>query len=362
MPEGFDQSDLWPEGEPDPLAFDEPAAPTAPDVTPSAEPEASPAPAAAPLPAPEPPAAVTEPVPAPASPTGEPGATAPGTEPPQPGAGEPGGTAEAEEDLPWRERFNATRELQRRTANENAALRTQLETIGRSVQSLIAQQEQRAQTMLQLPQTEEFMRRAAEQGFEPEQVRLMQALASEIADQRVAAVQQEMQTSAQQQQAARALDTNRRALDAFRAAHTELTPELGDEMVEVLREVGAIDERGAPLEDIREDILQIALEAATDQNLRFVLRANPMLYETDEGITMARILASLYGTSRAPATTQPSAPSAAPSTEQVDAALRAAHTEPGSSGAPSPAGGPPRDEFDDVLEYAKTAKRSAFTT
>jgi len=353
MPEGFDQSDLWPEGEPDPLAFDEPTTPAAPEVTPSAEPEASPAPVPAPVSAPESPAAVTEPAPAP--PTGEPGEPAGAPEPGEPGQPQLPG-------VDWQGRYTEVRELQRRTADQNTALRDQLEAIGRSVQGLIAQQQQAAQTMLQVPQTDEFMRRAAEQGFEPEQVRLMQALATQIADQRVGGIQQQMQAAAEQQQADQALDANRRAVETFRAAHADLTPELGDEMVQVLQEVGAVDERGAPLEDIREDILQIALEAATNEYLRFVLRANPTLYETDEGMTMARILASLYGTTQAPATTQPSAPPAPPGTEQVDAALRAAHTEPGSSGAPSPAGGPPRDEFDDVLEYAKTAKRSAFTT
>jgi hypothetical protein len=133
----------------------------------------------------------------------------------------------------------------------------------------------------------------------------------------------------------------------FIQAHPDLPTERRPEIARVLHDIGAayfVDPEGNEIPDtvayeqklamgnlktyepLSIDILEIALDAVTNDALGTVLRAFPQLYESDEGMQMARRLASDMSP-------QPAAPTAP--TRDVTKALEDAQTLGGPS-APAP--------------------------
>lgn len=107
--------------------------------------------------------------------------------------------------------------------------------------------------------------------------------------------------------------------------------------------------------ELRIDHLVAAFEAAKDPELRAELRANPQWYDTDEGMAYARRQASL---AKLLNQVQPVTSS---TVEDASAAVAAAETLPASGGTPQAPGGPPRDEFDEVLAYDQAHRKSLFS-
>jgi len=356
----LEAEDLWPAGQPDPLADET-------ETTPPADP-AAPAPEAAGLPLP------VEDQGTPAPPTMGDTPAPEGVQ--EPGAaatpeGQPEGTPEPAQLTIDLARYNELRNLQRITAEERNAAHAEAQKIREAASQLLQhyqQQSQPAQTS-PTPPSPELARLADEMGVDVGQLEQLRRVMASETDERVRTATEQMQQqmlareiASQQSQASvyagAAVDA---AMATFRSAHPDVTPDQGAQMLGFLQEMGVVDERNNPYEpEYTAEHLEIALEAVKNPGLARELIANPVLYETDDGIAIARLQASLHGTLQQGSQASP-APVTTP--EQVDAALAAAHTEPGSSGAPPSASqGPSRDAFDEVLAFDKAEKRSVFTS
>lgn len=325
---------------------DEPAAPAAPPATPAAP--AAPATPAAPA------APAVAPATEPAAPTSLAGDD-PFAEPEEPADPE----APAEPATPAQllaDRFKSAEELEAgyrnlrsmsdRREQENQQLRGMLTEAAR----LIQQGQQPAKPAGPQPLSAELLQLARDRGVDEDTLRIAQAIAAQEADQRVAGVRQEMTAAQQeqvvaqqQQQAAAQAQAN---ILAFRAANPTVDAPTEDAMAEIFTEFD--------LEPRAAENFQIALEAATNPALRTVLRANPVFIDTDEGMALARQLATPQAGPGQPANADPAARAAA---------ARAAHVERG-GGAPRPGSGEgqPKDSWSEVLALTRKdrANDSAF--
>jgi hypothetical protein len=267
-----------------------------------------------------------------------------------------------EEQADWKRRHDALRDTQRRTAEErNDAIRQRDEALALARQVYEAQQKLAAQApVAPTPPDPAMVAKAAELGITDEQFAFMQQLADERAKQATGVVQEQYQQDQEQfrqQTYAQQVSQQRMAVvNSFRQIHPDAV-QMEDDIFEVLKEVGMVDERNEFVQpELRMDHLEAAYEAAKDPELRNELRANPQWYDTDTGMEYARRQASL---AKLLAQAQPVTSSS--SVADSEAAVAAAETLPASGGPPPGTGGPPGDEFDKVLEYEKNHRKSVFS-
>lgn len=367
------EPDLWPSGEPDPLGEDETleAAPEAQAIEPEAPSDVE-TPVADTEALAEPPADDTD---------GDKGADG-GTP-----ADEPAGTAaesptpETQEELTWRKRYEGLMTSRENTRSELERERRQRQELEQSVRQYLESQRQQPQPQQVAPQappppTEQELiaagfesrqqydflmdraRQAAEAGVMP-QLQQVQQSQAQIAQQ-LAAERAQAQRYQQQQQTEAELNATRQAVAQFGQVHPEF---VGDEPeAQALRSDfdmvvekwnKAWESTGAGIFDPADlPSLEVAAEAVRNPALAEVLALYPTLFESEEGLRMARIQAAQF----APATPAKSKVD----TKAVDAALAAAHTEPGTSG-PAKSAGSQKDEFDEALdEWNQDRQRSVF--
>lgn len=197
----------------------------------------------------------------------------------------------------------------------------------------------------------ELVKRAEEQGLDPQTVGLFSDITSQTVDARTHAYQELLQANAQAEQQViqeRQQAAERALVAEWSESKEGLTIEQQTGMKRFLHDIAVseyVDQLGNPLpadlpfetkeatglartfEPVSTDMLDIAYEAVTNPALGEVLRALPDLYESEDGMKLARSLASRVPT----ATTQP----APPSPSDVDARLAKAATLGGPS-APAP--------------------------
>lgn len=274
---------------------------------------------------------------------------------------EPSPEATDEEQADWKRRHDALRDTQRRTAEErNEANRQRDEALALARQ--VWEQSQKLQQpptpAVADPNVEAMRREAADLGITDEQFAFMQKMQDAVVSEKVGAVQTQFTQNQEEQRQAqylqRVADERMTVVNSFRASHPD-AKDLEDDIFEVLREVGMVNERNEfDQPELRIDHLEVALEAAKDPALRKIFRANPVLYDTDDGVDFARQQAAL---AQLLAKAQPVTSSTLADSE---AAVAAAETLPASGGPPPGTGGPPGDEFDKVLEYDKKLQGSHF--
>lgn len=360
----------------------------------------------------EPTEAATEPTEpaAPATPAApEPAASEPAADPaPAPGAeaGTPTGDAQpapaapadpaapaapAPADVNWQQRFEDTRRLQVATATErNAAAEraeraeTALNTLREQVTAYLQHAERQRTTQpapQQMPEpsqaqldewgmTREAYQfvmnqavQAAASRYEPVIAQLSQGQ-QQVVDQMRQAEAQRAQSAAQAQtegERQRAIAT----FQAFAAQHPEFAYESGQRYTDLS---GLIDRWNLAWSQIDGNTFdlgdpaqyEIAREALDRPVLAEILELQPHLFDSDRGLQMARDQATALEAVRGLAS-QPATATGAPNAAAVNAALAAAHTEPGSSGplTGQPAQG--RDEFDDVLDEYRSSGGGVFS-
>lgn len=169
-----------------------------------------------------------------------------------------------------------------------------------------------------------------------------------------AEVRQQIEEFRAEVQRERAIRDAEQAVADFRKAHPEVAlngPE-DTAMAELIEDLS--------LDVGSSDVLETTLEAARDPNLARVIRAQPDLLESPEGIEHARLLAG-FATAKGANPQRTTAQRKAAS--QAEAAERQrAHVETGGPGVPpqSP-DARPKDAIDEMLEIAKKeGRRSAF--
>ena len=247
--------------------------------------------------------------------------------------------------------YREIRDLQRRTAEQRNAYEQALqESQYRAAQMEEALRRavpivQQAMAQQQQPQTDEWGQPLPQQqqpNLTPQQVQQQIDWQVQQRLQQQAALQQEQW--AQQQE----YNEGRAAMEEFFSRHTEVEPG-GSVDEDIAATVLALNEAWADTDlDIASvDSLEIAYEAAQRPALRQVLELNPQYVDTDEGMVLARRLASeLDGITQTK--TSPRGTSAPRSNTPV--------VERGSSTAPQE--GPPMDEFEEgAAEYRAEKKR-----
>lgn len=242
-------------------------------------------------------------------------------------------------------RFSSVEELEKgysnvwnmhlRTAEQNRSLQAERD----QMEAALAQVVPLIQRLQQSGQLAEAL------GMDEDTLRQMQS--QQATEARLAAMQQQV-VAAQESSAAQA------AITAFRTRHPEVVPgPIEQAMLEVFAE--------HDLEPTDPAVYEIALEAAKDPQLRKVLRANPALIDTDEGMEIARQLAAMPTLAQAQSVGAQQASQQARA-QQQEARARQAHVETGPAGGPPmDAQTPPRDPFDQVMDLAKRSRSgSAF--
>jgi hypothetical protein len=164
-------------------------------------------------------------------------------------------------------------------------------------------------------------------------------------------IQQQVEPMRQQLAAEQAKVQAERIVAEFRQKHPDV-PAGGREDFEVAQVVQELN-----LVHSDPEALDIAYEAWKDPSLRTVLRANPALIDTDEGMTYARAQArALFGSSGGGAATSSQAtPGMTPSQP-----ARQAFVETGGTGTPASAAPGKRsgDEFDEAFDAWAAEKKS----
>lgn len=168
----------------------------------------------------------------------------------------------------------------------------------------------------------------------------LQQQAQAIAEAQVAPLREQMELQAQQSKV-------ESLVNEFRARHPDVAP--GTELDRaVVQTASDLQLNAANLES-----LEIAYEAAKDPYLRQVLKANPPLIESDEGIAYARIQARLL---------QGLSGQGQPAPQQQPRPAGEAYVETGEGGAPARnAASTPYDEFDEAMDtWAKERRGPLF--
>ncbi len=227
--------------------------------------------------------------------------------------------------------------LQERVSQESNAKDKQIE----EMQALLKQ----AAEALQGPKQPEapdpaLIRWAEENGLDPSILPVLQQMADQSAQQRIAPMQEQIET--QKAEAERQAEYNAQiaAVQEFRTKHPEVEPNSDEdnrhaEVFSAMREDPSIMLQWSP------ETLEIAYEAAKDPDFYSIIRANPALIDTDEGLEYARWQATLKkGTTVA----QTQALKKQDKSKR-DAAARKAHVETGGS---SPAGTPDEEDVVDI--------------
>jgi hypothetical protein len=244
--------------------------------------------------------------------------------------------------------YQEVRGLQQRTAQQISERDAELE----EMKALLAQAAQALQQQQGPAQPDpQLVQWAENQGIDPASLPVLMQLADQAAAAKVAPMQQQLEAAKAEQERQAEYNAQVSAIQAFRNKHPEVTPnsEEDNRHAEVFK---AMQEDPQIQLQWNEDTLEIALEASKDPDLYAIIRANPALIDTDEGLDYARWQATLKkGTQTAQTQAQQK------QTKQArQAAARKAHVETGSV-AP---GATPEEE--DVVDIAfnLSKKDSAF--
>lgn len=234
--------------------------------------------------------------------------------------------------------YQELRGLQERVSQESHAKDEQIE----EMKALLSQ----AAEALQGPKTPQapdpqLIAWAEQNGIDPQSLPVLQQMADQAAQQRLAPMQEQLE--AQKAEAERQAEYQQQvsSVQAFRTKHPEITPNSDEdnrhaEIFAALREDPQIKLQW------NEETLEIAYEAAQDPDFYSIIRANPALIDTDEGLDYARWQATLKkGTTVAQTQVLKKQDQS-----KRDAAARKAHVE---TGGASPAGTP---EEEDVVDIA----------
>ena len=333
-------SDHLPEGDPDPLRDDPPA------------------------PAPEPVAPI------------EPALD----EVPQPATEEVPAEEPSAEETDWKKRYDDlrtgdNRALQeaRRQAEEATRTRDEALRLARQVYENARRAEMPTN---QIPSTidQNLVAEAEQLGISVEQLQLINRIAEQKAREQAGQFEtryaQDRARALEEQAASQSMAQVVNVREQFAMAHPDAV-EKAPEILEFMQRVGAVsdqlDETGhypVQIDNFSMGDLEAAWEAVQNPDLAFVLKAQPDLYYSAEGMEMARrqvqadqqraSLAELLAKAE-PVTTPTIDP-------RRTAALAAAETLPASGGPPPTAGGPPQDEFDEAVAMWQGKRKSAFSS
>lgn len=213
----------------------------------------------------------------------------------------------------------------------------------RDHQALLAQQAELASQKQILESMAPYMQRmlAEQDPAFAEQLQMQQNI-QPFVDQAVQPIQAQLEAQNQQMEA-------ERIVSSFRAAHPDVAAgsEADREMAQTMSELG--------LRVQNPDSLEIGYEATRNPALRYMLKANPALIDTDEGMAYARFQAQT-------AAQQNGSPMATPTPQQQQApAQQKAFVETGGSGAPvraAPGARGAHDEFDEAYDSWAQEKKS----
>ncbi len=232
--------------------------------------------------------------------------------------------------------YQEIRGLQQNTAEAMREREAEIE----EMKALLRQAAEALQT--QQPQAPDpaLVQWAEQNGLDPQSLPVLQALADQAAQVRLAPMQEQMEKA--QAEAAQQAEYQAQvgAVQSFRSAHPDIEPgspedERHAEVFKALREDPQI------LLQFNADTLEIALEASQDPAFYSIIRANPGLIDTDEGLEYARWQATLKKGTQTAQTQALKKQSKA----QRTAAARKAHVETG--GAP-PAQSPDEEDVVDI--------------
>jgi len=207
--------------------------------------------------------------------------------------------------------------LAQRTAErlrQAEAEQLQMQQLLRQAASALQQPAQRGPA----PLDPALLAQAREAGVDEDTLRLAQGLAASEAESRTQALRHQMlteqQIGAEQAQVLAFQQGARSTIESFRAAHPDAAPgsALDTQVAAIVTDLQLDFTDGA--------MLETAYEAAKDEPLYRVLRANPIFTETDEGMHLARALA------------HPGTPAAAAPVPQRPASTATPHVEAGGSG------------------------------
>lgn len=228
---------------------------------------------------------------------------------------------------------------------------------------------QQAQQPTQSPRLDPSLLERA--GLDPELAPVLQQFVDGQVASRLGPVEQELQrererVASEAQQAAQASEAEalRSAQTTFRAAHPDYT-EHEQAMISVMAdlELVQVDAQGRPV-PLRGSSGQIALsdptwyeiayEAARRPALGRVLRANPALSETDDGMAIARLnAAQLEAQEARAAQPQTQAPATSPAA--------GVHVLTGPTNTPSATAQATKDAIDEIVELDRSERRRPWT-
>lgn len=203
----------------------------------------------------------------------------------------------------------------------------------------LEQRQQQVEAILQglVPMLEQQLAQQDPEALE--QYRAQQAIAEQariVAEQQVAPIREEMEFQRQQSQV-------EQLVSQFRARHPDAGP--GTQMDRAV--VGATQELGLNAANL--DSLEVAYEAVKDPWFKQVVKANPVLVESNEGIAYARIQARLL---------EGLAGTGQPAPQRQASQGQPAYVETGEGGAPAKAASTQYDEFDEALDAYNKERRS----
>jgi hypothetical protein len=242
--------------------------------------------------------------------------------------------------------YQEVRGLQQRTAGQIQEKDAELE----EMKALLAQAAQALQAQ-QGPQQPDpqLVQWAENQGIDPASLPVLMQLADQAAAAKVAPMQQQLEAAKAEQEAQAAYNAQVGAIQQFRQKHPEVAPNSDEDNrhAEVFKQMQ--DDPQIQMQ-WNEDTLEIALEASRDPDLYAIIRANPALIDTDEGLEYARWQATLK---KGTQTAQTQALKKQTKAERT-AAARKAHVETGSV---APGSSPePEDAVDIAFALPKNDK------
>jgi hypothetical protein len=242
--------------------------------------------------------------------------------------------------------YQEVRGLQQRTSQAIQERDAELE----EMKQLLAQAAQALQERQgPKPPDPQLIQWAESQGIDPATLPVLMQLADQAAAVKVAPMQEQLTKAKEEQERQAEYNNQVSAIHAFRSKHPEIAPDSPEDNRHAEIFAAMRDDRQIQLQ-WNEETLEIALEASQDPDFYQIIRANPALIDTDEGLEYARWQATLKkGTQNA----QTQALKKQTKTERT-AAARKAHVETGST-APTAA-----QEPEDVVDiaFAMTKKDS----
>ncbi len=275
-------------------------------------------------------------------------ATAPATQEP-PGAPAPTYAGRFANDRDLEQGYLHVRALHERTAAALAQQQAETQELRGYLQQAATLLQSRSPGQPQAVQLSPALVQAAEAaGLEEGALKLVAELAGQEADRRMASLRGEFDSermrTAQQAQALQADQARASAAQiaqAFTAAHPDVVA--GNAIDQSMQDVVDLLE----LDPMELEMLEVAYEAAHDPKLLSILRASPDFVLTEEGMGLARTLATVnVGTVPATQAGRPGARTPAP----------APHVEKGPSAAPTTPGGTTGEDdeiWGPVLELAR---------